>query len=345
MFGSVALEVFIGLVGVFLIFSLVVSGIREGIAKMFQTRAKSMWTTLQRLLDDQGPPVDNPVNRVSAAARLGEARPRLSGGEEGEVELLSVRLARHPFIQDRDGTTVAMGRTKLHRIEAKDFAASLLDLLAVGSTGTTMAKIRAGIESLEELSPSLQQQLQTLIEQGADDVAKLGKAVEDWYDSRMKSLSDWYRRRTRWVGLLIGVFIAFLFNVNAIGAGAELWQNATLREAAVATASSQVDKGLTDASLCTDPAEYLACVEEETAKLVDAGYPFGWSCTDPEACETLTGSIGNAWDQAWDGSGDEVVLRVIGWLIAAAAMTMGASFWYDVLRRATGVRTKLKPAT
>jgi hypothetical protein len=46
-----------------------------------------------------------------------------------------------------------------------------------------------------------------------------------------------------------------------------------------------------------------------------------------------------------DGGAGAGLLKLLGWGLAAAAVTMGASFWFDILRRMTGIKSTLKGKT
>lgn len=330
MFGSVALEVMIGLAGAFLVFSLIVSGIREVIAKALQTRSKQMWAKLSQILDSQ-PAGSQRSGSLKKALTIGDTRPIPADCGES----LTARLARHAFIQPIDGVTVPAKKVKTHQISTSDFTRSLLDLLAEGQSGEAMARIRSGIERLG--SPRLQRQLSALIEQGANDIATLREAVGEWYDTHMDALSALYRRRTRWVSFFIGIVLALLFNVNAIDVASELWENTTMREAAVNLASDQVAEDLRE-SVCDDADDFLECVEDETSKLIDIGVPVGWKCSTPDGCDDLADRVADVWSQVFDGGLGTVVMRLAGWLAAAAAFAVGATFWYDALSRLVSLR-------
>jgi hypothetical protein len=216
-----------------------------------------------------------------------------------------------------------------------------VDLLAEGTEGELMNRVREGVERLEQISPTLHRQLKAMVDQQAADVAAFRQAIERWFDDYMAALSARYRRHTRWVAFVLGTAIAIFFNINAIAAADELWENAALRDAAVAAATGQVDRNLAGGGACAEeePADVLACIEDETSKLVDTGFPFGWKC--PEGCDSVGAMVANAWSQAGAGRGWDVLARIAGWLAAGAAFSMGATFWFDTLKRLTGLRTRL----
>jgi len=81
-----------------------------------------------------------------------------------------------------------------------------------------------------------------------------------------------------------------------------------------------------------------ARVEKLKHVLDDVGYPIGWT-------EFSWGKFRKAWaSPQWSGSdGALVAWYVSGWLLTAIAMTLGASFWFDLLNKLVSLRTSLKP--
>jgi hypothetical protein len=75
----------------------------------------------------------------------------------------------------------------------------------------------------------------------------------------------------------------------------------SLHNTAVAAAPSRVDEDLTDGGRYGAAPDVLACVEDETLKLIDARRPFGWECEDESDCDSLWAMLDKAWDQAWGG--------------------------------------------
>lgn len=201
--------------------------------------------------------------------------------------------------------------------------------------------VRVGADALADASP-VKNVLERLVAHARrldDDVwsslETLRTSLAGWYDSRMAALSAWYRKRSRFVAFGLGLLVVVGFNVDAIGIPQELWQNENVRGVVVAVA----DTAVVDLEACRASGDQLTCVEGTVDELIDIGLPLGWdvgtSC-DGE-CDGILERISYA--LGTQGGGVRGALRkVLGWGLAAAALAMGASFWYDVLTRATGFK-------
>lgn len=209
--------------------------------------------------------------------------------------------------------------------------------------------IETGLDALENIGPvretvaSVAVAVRHAETEARDQVRDVAAGIGAWYDEQMEAASGWYRKRSRVVGFLLALVVVIGFNVDAINIPRELWHNETAREAVVALADSS---GLGTAGCTTEEGEVdPACVEANVERLIDTGLPLGWvgSGTCGGECswfgERLAHSAG-ASDGFWDG-----VLWLLGWALAAAALTMGASFWFDIFRRITGIKSTLKGTT
>lgn len=206
--------------------------------------------------------------------------------------------------------------------------------------------VDAGLESLQSIGPVREavagaagaaRRREVGFQEQLDE---LTARLNAWYDSRMDAASGWYRKRSRLVGFLLALVVVLLFNVDAVDIPRELWRNENVRTAVVAVAeSSQLE--LTECAALEGDAA-TSCVQANVDKLIETGLPVGW--IDPESCD---GDCSWPFEGAWYAAGIDSgwwagVLKLLGWVLAAAALTMGASFWFDVLRRATGIKTKFK---
>jgi len=206
-----------------------------------------------------------------------------------------------------------------------------------------MQLIRRGAELLNESAP-VKDALLRLTAGVATDAVKgmvnLRGGLESWYDSRMDALSGWYRRRTRLVSFALGLVVVIGFNIDAIDIPQELWRNDQVREMVVAGAADA--QGLISSCLEigneTDGSR-VDCVESRVDQLIETGLPLGWrvgtSCDGDcdSVWEGFTYAVGVG-GEGWRGA----FIKPVGWLLAAAAMSLGASFWFDILRRASGLK-------
>lgn len=214
-------------------------------------------------------------------------------------------------------------------------------------------KIENGIAALLPEKSGLRRVAYQLVGEAGEKLDAIRDSIGGWFDNQMKALSASYRTRTRVWGFAIGLVVAISFNVDTIDVGRELYSNKSVRTAVVSLGNELVD-GLDLASTegaCTDAATTTtAATDDTTAPAAGATTTTTTTTTVPdirEAVETQRDCIAQRAAQitdtglpiGWDNFGeDPPPQRVAGWLVTAAALSFGATFWYDLLKRVTGLR-------
>ena len=148
-------------------------------------------------------------------------------------------------------------------------------------------------------------------------------AIEDQFEEAMERVSGMYKR---WASLwlfMVGLAIAIIGNVSVFRAAEALWTDGATREAVVA-AATQVDDEEDPSIDASDLGSIDATVEE----LQSAGFPVGW-----------TAEAKGEWgaEFTWGRAG-----IVVGWLVTASLVTLGAPFWFDILGRLVALRSSGK---
>ena len=142
---------------------------------------------------------------------------------------------------------------------------------------------------------------------------------------------------------MAGTVLVVLFNINALTIGRTLYTQNTV--------SSAVSTVAAKGASCPASSTRSACLADLQAQLSAAatvGLPIGWGtvrdCSEPHAqCNWL--------DQRGifsrhGGSGWQLVLVVLGFLIMIIAIVPGAQFWFGLLTKIGSLRTTgPKPAT
>ncbi|OAA23247.1 hypothetical protein UG55_103935 [Frankia sp. EI5c] len=215
-------------------------------------------------------------------------------------------------------------------------------------TATSSGPVPSLEQSLGALPPSpARTALTAAIVQAGGDRERLVAELARWYDDAMDRLSGWYKRRITVFLLCYAVGLSALFNLDAVAITRALWQDGTVRQAAVAAAVAQVTAA--DGTLGSAP-------EPEPG----GGRPGGNSSvggdssvgdTTERAIEAVRDASGLSipvgWVQATDRRDDprEVPTSVSGWLlkiagiaVACFALTAGAPFWFDLLGRLVNMR-------
>jgi hypothetical protein len=324
MFANSILDVVIGLFFVFFVCSLAVSGINEFVRKLLNTRAKALWTSINRMLDDSelAPQPGGITARLDDAPVRGPTLHDVPPASGATGVALASRLYDHPAIGRLDPTRLGTP-SRITHIPPTDFARALVDLLTPEDPDGNKEwdRLAAGISQLPR---PLRSQFQLLHEEAQGNVLLFRRAVEGWFDDGMARVSVWYKKRTRVAMFGYGLFVAVLFNVSAVHVTAELYENDVVRQTVVQLAATEIAReGIEN---CTD----RTCVEDEVAKVVDTGLPVLWrNCPDRSGGDVLCG-----FEDGWAVTG-----TVAGWLITAAALSVGAAFWFALLQRAFRLRS------
>jgi hypothetical protein len=319
MFDGSMIDVAIGVALLFLVSSLLASAAVEAVGGLLHRRSKNLWDTIDLMLgratlaDQDRRVVDalycQPFIRtlVQPTRQDKFAEPTVAPGEasvpkRGAPQLRSKSLTPPEQIRRFFGPD---------HIAARDFANSLIEVVRPGGAaeGST-ADLVAGVERLPD--GTLKTQLQTIVATAGDRLEDVRSGIETWYERHMTAVSVWYRRQTRWFLFAAGLSLAVALNVDAVQAARTFYQDDQVRAAVVERARS-----VAQADCEGDPAAQLDCVRAEVGGAVTL--PVGWN-------------------DALDASAMAWFLRVVGWLVVAVSVTLGAPFWYDLLRRAFSVR-------
>jgi len=221
-------------------------------------------------------------------------------------------------------------------ISATSFSAAIIDLLVPNAAGqTTMAQVQDGIDTLPEWMPTLKESLQTLAANAGEDIDLFRTSVENWYDDHMSRVSGWYKRHVAKITIVVGTTLILLLNINSLTIGRTLWNNGVVRTA-VSTVAAKTTS-------CQNQSQQdcLASLQKQLSGGAQAGLPIGWA-TVPDCA--APGTSCNWLDQRGifsrhGGSGWEIVLVLIGFLITIIALTPGARFWFDILGKLGSLRT------
>jgi hypothetical protein len=191
---------------------------------------------------------------------------------------------------------------------------------------------------LKSLPPSKgKEAIITLVRQAEGDIARTRQAFESWYDDGMDRAAGWYKRKTQLVLFCLGMSVAVILNVDSIAVARALWTSPALRSYAV-TAAEQYAKGSEGKPPKPDASAQLS-------RLQKLSLPIGWDEPKyPWIDQSLNAGGYTATEAmpAWHSSRGGLLFALVGWLLTALAMTMGAPFWFDTLNQFMVVRSTIK---
>jgi hypothetical protein len=233
-------------------------------------------------------------------------------------------------------------------IPARAFSSALVGVLLPSEDGS-----RQGLEQLRKKIAELpnsptREALLNLAASTEKDIEEFQEKAEKWFDDGMDRVAGWYKRRTQKFLIAIGFAVAIILNVDTIKLAQDLWNNPIERQAAVDLAQKYVEQnkdGLKDNQALQDRARELAGLGKEMP------FPFGWHLNQKQPAATVTDKAQPAQvevsftDELKAGSRAALTgfVILIGWVITALALSLGAPFWFDTLNKFMVVRATVKP--
>jgi hypothetical protein len=296
------LEVAIGLSFTYLLLALVTTTITEWISRIRNARGQVLVQGISQLV---GEPEDGPVTTA---------------------------ILDHPLIKP-------LGQPKGDRkqrvpsyIPAPLFSRALADI----TSPERQARI-AEEKSTPKVTTQLQDALQAL-RTGPELRTRENVTVDpvaEWYEAHMERVSGWYKRHTQTVVLLLSIAITLFTNANTVGLAQRLWTDAPLREAVIESAKTRLQQGPPiqaveyEDPLTPKPTKPLATENDNSNRVL------------PEEQELLENMLGWSGERARYESnrGWWIASHMLGWLISAFAISLGAPFWFDTLNKLMNIRS------
>jgi hypothetical protein len=236
------------------------------------------------------------------------------------------RLARQVYEHSLVQSVTRRKRRRFFRKEAprypsylpsRTFGLALLDVL--GATDKKGPELRETIERLD--NEQVRRILVLLYDEAEGDARRFRAGVERWFDEGMERVSGWYRRRVQVALWMLALVVAFAVNADSVQLARTLWTDDAVREAVV----QQADR----AAAGTEVGD----VAQEVTDLDELAIPLGWTLDAGEA-RSVPRDLGSA------------LAKLVGLVVTAAALTFGAPFWFDVLRKVAQVRSAgARPST
>jgi hypothetical protein len=326
---TTVLDVGIGLVFVYLLLSLICTAILEVIAALFSLRAKNLEAGIRSIFSDGfGPDSKAFVEQVYDHG--------LVAGLYRNPAVDLVKAAAGNYQKPSNG-----GAKKLPSyIPSRIFALALIDILnikhAEGDALTLSVK-----DTLTALPDSkAKQALLSLVADANGKAENLRENFENWYNSAMDRTSGWYKKRTQYILLAIGIVVAVIVNADSVNIARTLYIDPGVRSAVVNNAATFLTAESNGATTCAtqngsgDPQDVkdlkikLCSLENKMDAVTEAEsttlLPVGWK-----------GQFGWRSLIRWPAIG--------GWVLTAIALSLGAPFWFDLLNKFMVIRSTIKP--
>jgi len=229
---------------------------------------------------------------------------------------------RHPLFRQLAYSTSRKARISTYYLPgyvSKDtFTAILQDFMgAEGREGLVKR-----IESLDE--GDLKRMMQFLLRQSGGDLNAFKEQAGFWFDEIMARSSDWYKRNLKWWLFGVGFVLAAIFNVDTIQVYRNISSSATVQKYLVDMAANYTEKTDTiqGMNLNLPLEESIVRLDSALHRIDHIRSPLGLGWQPMEEKPSLI------W---W-------VVKLAGLLLTGIAVTFGAPFWFDVLKKLLSLR-------
>jgi hypothetical protein len=204
---------------------------------------------------------------------------------------------------------------------------------AIPSAADVAAELRSSLDRLS--SGRLREVLGGTLTRAGSDLDRWREGIEAWFDDKMDRVSGWYGRRTRFWLFVYGIVIVVILNADTVLVARTLWGDGTLRDSIVAQAGLVVASGATDEPCDEGP----DCVATDLNAIRALDLPLGWPSVNP----VHWNKDAYAEDVRVPHHPGDWGLKIFGLVVTAAALTLGAPFWFDLLNKITNFRVSGPP--
>jgi hypothetical protein len=211
MAGNIAFDVVIGLIFIYLLYSLYATVTMEIISSLFGLRARNLRYVVRRMLMDEVAHKNYFANLglqllASFCQILGVKPINLTNPD------LYEEFWKQPCIKSLSGG--GLSNTPSY-ISGENFTKGLVDSLKLKYIEFgTLSAIEEGIDKLP--NADTKKQLQSLLLDANNDLVKFNILVETWFNETMARATGWFKRTTQLFLFFIGAFLAFSFNVDTL---------------------------------------------------------------------------------------------------------------------------------
>ena len=193
----------------------------------------------------------------------------------------------------------------------------MMNVLERSSNGMTMVE-----DQLESLpNGEMKDVLKMYFEEAESNIDRFKNNMESWFNDIMDRASGWFKRRIQLILIMVGFGIAVIFNVDSIGVFSQL-QNAEVAHSVAENASNFV----------------------ASSPNIDA---FDFEQLNSELTDLSKFSLGLGWDEILNEESNRYYknlgfkgyfLLILGWIVTALAISLGAPFWFDMLNKLVNMR-------
>lgn len=339
-----AIDVLLSLAFIYMLFSIAVSGIYELYQSLYNRRGRFLKKVLTDVLND---PHNN--NFADELYR----HPLVDSVKETRKVFPSGLSSNHFAVAITD-ILQYRSRNKSLRFNHETKKYDVLED-AIYDTLSPFEKLKNGIETLND--GPFKRIAETWIfdiSEGLDKNLAIEKAIaniEGWFNTYMERTGGWFKRDLRTRMIVLGTVVSVVFNVNSIILVEYLWKEDAQREIIVQTAMNYVEttdslnkiQALDTASNISQDSlvkKHLVAAKEAGKIIEELNLPLGWE-SFYDYKESFF-EVKNKANESFWGYLKFGLFALLGWLCTGFAISFGADFWYNALKKLIDTKKTLK---
>jgi hypothetical protein len=371
------IDIAISMILIFLVFSVIVYVLQEMVAINLQYRGKMLWRSLAQVLDGVKFKNDRALDNNGIVDGKGTPLTNLIFDHPQIQALQKNDKTKMSYIPPSNFSLA------LVEMIAQNAPAASGDLLTDFSNGLDILAKQVGYTTsnfLPGTKPTIPAVAQPpivavllSIKKVSNSVDELRKNIEKWYNDYMNRVTGWYQTHTLLTVRLIAFCVTIAFNLNCIQLVKDIANNSMLRTNLVGIADGvtkhpEIVNNLYDRRFAADSAGIRHYFEGKTklSGIDSAGFSQAvlqgeedslnktvatFNDLEIRNMRTLTDTLSAVhlpigWASGrWKSTPGDILLALLGWLITAGCLSMGAPFWFNLLMQIVNVRRAgIKPA-
>jgi len=333
MFNSPVLDLVILLSFTYFIGSLILSTINEAIVNgLANLRKTNLKTALEGLIID---PKDTKDKKIAEDEK-----------KKGWTYFVQNTLMSNPHIE----SLLKKAGEYPSCIPSANFISALVSVIkGSNQEGYTQETLTASIGA-SILPQKMKDILLDFAAQSQNDIKAFEAKIETFYTNAMDRATGWYKKKLRFWLLVIGFILSIALNIDTIkickdafadknklsqtaGKIAAQVPNITaVPDGATLTYNIKSSKGTSTFKSTMDTAEISVTIDKSKNKLNELTLIYNETTSNP------FGYSGDEFKEQWRSSWGDFFIKLIGVLITAFALQLGADFWFGLLTKAVNIR-------
>lgn len=204
-------------------------------------------------------------------------------------------------------------------LSSQNFQSILMDIILKGEDA---GKLTQKIDEIQ--NDELKQVLKQLLNDAGYELDAFKEKMQGWYNDVMDRAAGWYKRNIQILVTFVGLVVAVIFNADTISVYQRLESNPEELKEIVTMAEAYANKNELDiqtgGSVQQQWDQVNSLIQDELQQ-ANAPLGLGWH---PEDLKNMTPS--------------DWVIKILGWIVTALAVSLGAPFWFDLLKKLVNIK-------